>query len=179
MSSYHQTSALRVRRCFLACDVLLDDSLITFINVHIPNVRSHPAEFQQLLKFTSARFASRLVIAVDFNAHIGRSDLTHSDKQYIGENLYHEYCNENGLDLKKLIHGGGFSVKNTWATNASLRFTWSNSCSKSQIDHVLCNTDILCFRSMYKIWVPTVHTDHKLLSTTIMVNPGEPISAAS
>lgn len=157
------------KSCLHILDILVEDFIITVINVHIPDVRSKPPAFQNLFKFSSKQFASRMVIVGDFNAHIWKLDLTPSDRRFIGHNLLHDYCNENGFDLKNLIHGGGFSVKNTWASNLSLRYTWSNSRSISQIDHLLCNSEDVLFRNMSEVWVSSVHTNHKFLSATLTI----------
>ncbi len=80
------------------------------------------------------------ILLVDFNAHIGKFDLTSNDKRYIGQNLLrvHDQCNDNGEDLKHLIHIGKLHMINTWKRSTTLEYTWANKTSKSQIDHILC-----------------------------------------
>lgn len=155
----------------LACDLLLDGHLITIISVHIPDVTTKPDAFHTLFQFIMTKLASSIVIVGDFNAHLGKLDISQSDKQFIGPNLLHDHCNANGMELKNLIHGGRFSVKNTWAHHRSLRFTWTNSYSTSQIDHMLCNDARIIFRLMSAAWVEAVPTDHKFISATLAYRP--------
>ncbi len=100
----------------------------------------------------------------DFNAHIGKKDLTTSDRTLIGPNLLHDLCNPNGEEMKILLHVGHFSVKNTWSLNPSLTYTWSSPNSKSQIHHLLSNSTELKWSKIFATWVATLKTDHNLVS---------------
>lgn len=140
-----------ISRNILICEATNNDNSIVLINVHIP-----------LRNITSTHKQSKVIILGDFNAHIGNKDLTEDDKQYIGPNLYHDICNDNGKELKHLIHAGKFSVKNTWSKSPSIRTTWSNDRFHSQIDHFLCNSTSIHFRHTFGTRIHTVSTDHKL-----------------
>lgn len=95
--------------------------------------------------------------------------------KFIGPNLFHNICNDNGEELKNLIHAGQYHVKSSWCKTPSLRTTWSNHKSESQIDHILCNTRRILFRNMFGTIVNTVQTDHKILSAEIFL-PNQPTS---
>lgn len=110
---------------------------------------------------------SAIIIIGDFNAHIGKLDLTERDKRFIGPRLYHDHCNDNGDDLKHILHLGNFSMKNTWARTPSVLVTWTNNKVSSQIDHLLCNHQDVRFRHIHGTWIHTVRTDHVLLSADI------------
>lgn len=124
----------------LACDSLLDDNIITILNVHIHQGTNGDIDFNHLHNFVSSRTTEKLIICGDFNAHLGKLDLTADDKKFVGPNLFHDHCNDNGENLLNLIHFGEFSVHNSWQRSRSLRVTWTNGTSLSQIDHVLCNS---------------------------------------
>lgn len=151
----------------MMCNMNLEGKNILLLNVHLPDVRGNPEEFQLLHQFTRRHSTKEIIIIGDFNAHVGKKDLTSLDRRCIGPNLYHDVCNDNGEELKNLIQAGTFCLKNTWNHNRSFNYTWSNGVSRSQIDHMLCNSADIKFQCMYASWVETVPTDHKILSAII------------
>lgn len=155
----------------VACEVHLQGELILFVNVHIPGDRHGLSEFQQLSCFLTKMSSHHIVVLGDFNAHIGKRDITVSDKRFVGPNLFHDVSNDNGEELINLLHMCKLSVKNTWSTSSSLLTTWDNCNSQSLIDHILCNSDQLLFSRMFATYVDQVSSDHKLLTTTIRFRP--------
>lgn len=152
----------------LALEMSHENSLIMFLNVHMPQ-GDDAVQFDKLRDFTMLHNASDIIMLGDFNAHLGMHDLTGRDKVFIGPMLYHDHCNDNGEELKHLLHLGHFSVKNTWSKSPSLLTTWTNKPVSSQIDHLLCNAPLIRFRRIYAIWVHTVPTDHAFLSAEIQL----------
>lgn len=73
----------------------------------------------------------------DFIAHIDIRDFVERDDALFRRSLMHDYWNLNGLSLKAFMHR--FKLKNylTFSKSSSVRFTWANSRSCSQLDHYL------------------------------------------
>lgn len=163
------TSIEAVSHNILACKISKEQMTLVFINVHMPQGSDGSMEFNSLKHYISKIKCNKTIILGDFNGHIGSHDLTVGDRNYIGPNLHHDICNDNGDELKHLLHYGEFSVKNTWGTSPSLTTTWSNSQYASQIDHMLCNTSTIQFREMNATWIHSVNTDHKLLAANLHV----------
>jgi len=151
----------------LMLEVQQQSSRTTFINVHIP--ASGHAEFNILCDFVTTHTGSKGIILGDFNAHLGVHDLTLSDRTYVGPRLHHDLWNDNGEELKTLMHLGHFAAKNTWSKYPSVLTTWTNSKWSSQIDHLLCNSTSISFHRVIATWVHTVATDHALLSAELIV----------
>lgn len=63
----------------LVCDFIFQDQMITLVNVHIPQVDGDNKDFQDLKDFVGAHTGENLIIAGDFNAHIGHTDLATED----------------------------------------------------------------------------------------------------
>lgn len=84
----------------LACEVQNAGDIIIVVNVHIPQGPDGVKEFDSLKRYASSHSNTRMIILGDFNAQIGQRDLTADDYEYIGPNLYHEICNDNGDELK-------------------------------------------------------------------------------
>lgn len=166
----HVSCAHRISLNILACEVSHDNTVLTVINVHITQGVDGVTEFNAFNGFISARCNALMIILGNFNAHIGKSDLTVCDLLYIGSNLYHDICNDNGDELKNLLHLGCFSMKNSWSTSSSLLTTWTNNTVSTQIDHVLCNSSTIKFRNSFGTWVHALATDHKLISTDIQIS---------
>lgn len=131
--------------------------------------KNDESEFGLLMQFVTAKRGENIIVMGDFNAHLGKMDLTNSDKKFIGPHLLHDYCNVNGDEVKNLVQVGRLQVVNTWKDEPSLSYTWANAKSRSQIDHVLCNGEGVRFVRMYATWVPKVRTDHKLISAELNV----------
>lgn len=112
---------------------------------------------------------TRIIILGDFNAQIGSRDLTDIDHQFIGPNLYNDICNDNGEELKQLVHANSLSDKNKWCKSPSVQITWSNNKYHSQIDHILCNSPTIKFRQIFGNRIHLVSTNHKLISTDIYI----------
>lgn len=104
----------------------------------------------------------------DFNAHIGIDSLTDDDRTRIGSNLLHHRCNTNGLELKNLIHCLRLKNYLTFSRSPSVRVTWFNRRSESQIDHVLMST-MRCFKHPdVKAFIHSDRlSDHKLIVCTL------------
>lgn len=109
-----------------AMDMHRDGHSAVFINVHMPSdtttLRGF-SDFHHLHNFLHTRKNETTIILGDFNAHLGIHDLTEADKKYVGPSLYHDQCNDNGLELKNVLHMGKYSVKNTWSQSPSLSTT--------------------------------------------------------
>lgn len=115
----------------------------------------------------SSQIKSNTIVVGDFNAHIGKKDISPGDAYLIGPNLFHERNNDNGTDLKNLLHLSGLRLKNTFEKSKSLRITWKIGSSESQIDHVLMShKHILNCIKMYAKWT-SVKTDHTILITAL------------
>lgn len=151
----------------LAIEVVHDGSKLLIVNVHLPQITPSADDFRVLQNFIVSQSGTAMIVMGDFNAHLGRKDLTDADKFFIGSNLYHDDCNDNGEELKALVHMGCFSVKNTWCRSPSVRTTWTSQYSSSQVDHMLCNSQDIRFSHIHGTWVRTVKTDHALLSAEI------------
>lgn len=107
----------------------------------------------------------KIILCGDFNAHLGALELTNSGKRFVGPNVFHEYSNENGESLLNLVHFG----QDSWQKTKTLKVTWTNGTHLSQIDHVLCNSDLIWFNHMFGEWVPHIRTDHKLISMEVSI----------
>lgn len=94
----------------MACDIILDAQIVTVINVHMPDVSGDTNEFTNLNLFVTKHWDKAMIIVGDFNAHIGKLDLTATDKLYIGPNLLHDHCNANGDEVRNMVHIGQFSI---------------------------------------------------------------------
>lgn len=137
----HLSIANRVLEVFkvttniLACKLTIDGGHITLVNVHIPSGDGKDLEFVKLTSFIARMKGAPMILLEDFNAHIGKLDITDEDRQFIGPNLYHAESNENGEDLKNLIHLHRLSLKSSWGKSKSTLTTWTNGKTYSQIDN--------------------------------------------
>lgn len=151
----------------LAIEVCEGSDITLIVNVHMPQHTGYQSDFDSLRSFLMSHHHITTIVLGDFNAHVGKLDLTARDRQFIGPNLYHDRCNDNGEELKNMMHLGCFSVKNSWSQSPSVLVTWTNSRVSSQIDHMLCNSPLTRFRQIFGTWVKSVMTDHKLLSAVV------------
>lgn len=88
----------------LAIELLHDNRTMLFINVHMPQGATSGSEFCELRSFILKHTNSMIILFGDFNAHLGKDDLTADDMRYIGPNLYHQHDNDNGDELKAILH---------------------------------------------------------------------------
>lgn len=115
----------------------------------------------------SSQIKSNTIVVGDFNAHIGKKDIYPGDAYLIAPNLFHERNNDNGTDLKNVLHLSGLRLKNSFERSKSISRTWKIGSSESQIDHVLMShKHILNCIKMYEKW-NSVKTDHKILVTAL------------
>lgn len=146
---------------------------VLIINVHIPQDNSGP-EFDALRAFVFQNSTATIVRLGDFNAHIGRVDLTNEDKLYIGPKLYYDHCNENGEELKNIVHAGNLRINNYWSRSPSVFITWKSGKMKSQIDHILSNYSNVRLSQIIAIWNHNIATDQSLLMGDMDILPDSP-----
>lgn len=119
-------------------EIKLEHATVMIVNVHMPQDKND-AEFHALRTFLLNHVGSVIIIMGDFNAHIGRLDLTEEDKKVIGPRIHHEYCNDNGKELKNIIHASTLNLHITWSRSPSVLITWKSGNMTSQIDHIMSN----------------------------------------
>lgn len=148
---------------------------ITLIVSHVPSQGDNrmSAVFKEIATVLGGCILkSNLILLGDFNAHIGKNNITADELQFIGRNLYHNNNNENGEFLKILAAQHSLVIH---TTKSSKRYngspiTWSNGRSASQIDHILMrkSTELQVAYAWGK-WVK-YRTDHKLIAVKIKLN---------
>lgn len=74
------------------------------IYVYMPSDDTSSSNFIDLCAYILHLNYANVILLIDFNAHVGYSDKTVSDYLFIGNNLFHSKSNDNGVDLKNLIH---------------------------------------------------------------------------
>lgn len=116
----------------MACEIVVGKKNVTIVNVHIPSDQNADNEFAKLEEFIRKASKNKIIILGDFNAHIGKHNLTRTDKEYIGPNLLHEQCNDNGDEIKQLLHTYKIRVVNTWKNSRTLEHTWAKKTSRSR-----------------------------------------------
>lgn len=84
----------------------------------------------------------------------------------MGPNTFCHWTNENGNELKNIVHIFDLSIKNTWSKNKTCLQTCSNGKSTSQIDHILVHNSIMASNVNAK-WAEDISTDHKILFTDL------------
>lgn len=128
-------------------------------------------EFDKLLAYITSLPSSlknRVVISGDMNAKIGKKDLAENDIAWIGRNLHHDISNQNGLELKNLLHCLNLKNYLTYSTSKSYEFTWTNGKTTSQLDHVLMSRmDDVRFPEVRCYFHGSVVSDHKVVEVTI------------
>lgn len=150
---------------------------VNILNVYMPS--SSTSDFIDLGAYALKLNLNNVLVLEDFNAHIGRNDRTESDSMLVGNNLYHDKCNENGEDLKKILHATRYKLKSSFEKSGSLLITWHSGMRQSQIDHVLLSP-MTAFDCCYMSgsWTE-LRTDHKLIICDICVSPTPSIAASS
>lgn len=108
---------------------------VHIINVYMPSDGSPAGDFTALCKYVLQLDSTEIILMGDFNAHVGFKDRIASDSLYVDNNLLHDVCNDNGLDLKNLLHLTKFKLKNSFEKSNTLLNTWKNGNKTSQIDH--------------------------------------------
>lgn len=148
------------------------DMTVHIINVHIPSDKRSSIEFSLLNKYVRNLGSKNVIIIGDFNAHIDFKDKTPTDEAFIGPNLFHEFTNANGDDLKNFIHLTKFKLKNSFVKSRTLMTTWRCNDRFSQIDHVLFSPVVtfVC-HNMIASWT-LIGTDHKLIKCLISPEKG-------
>lgn len=77
------------------------DDNVQKINIYMPGDQRGPEEFNKLvIHILTQKKNIHTIVLGDVNAHIGHKDLTLSDRQLIGTNLFHENYNESRAELK-------------------------------------------------------------------------------
>lgn len=90
----------------------VDGVPICFINAYIPGDKKCADEIGKMAAYLSTQNVKITTMVVgDFNAHIGRNDITVGDNLLIGRNLFHERDNDNGTDLKNSYTLQGYTSK--------------------------------------------------------------------
>lgn len=159
-------STLNLTHNVQVLEMTMEDARIWIVNAHIPH-DDGDYDFGAIRAFILKYSDRRIILLGDFNAHLGRLDLTMEDKSYIGPQIGHDYCNINGEELKNIIHAGNFNVNSTWSRSSTVRVTWRSGDSWSQIDHMMSNDTSLRFQRILATWSSTVQTDHALLMAEI------------
>jgi endonuclease/exonuclease/phosphatase family metal-dependent hydrolase len=136
---------------------------IKIVSCYIPPDERRKIEHLKLQEYlTTEEVGTETIILGDFNARIGTDDLTYEDRNYIGEQLYHKQTSTGGWLLKNLLHMQGLVLKNTFSGSRTVKITFSNGKSQSQIDHVLMKKNgALRIKKIRATW--TTLSDHKLL----------------
>lgn len=158
----------KVSENIAACHFDVKGETIQIINVYIPGDKRGATEFNNLgAHLITQKTNNNTIIMGDFNAHVGTKDITASDTDLIGKNLFHDKNNDNGTDLKNLLHLTRFRLRNSLSNSKTLKTTWKAGALESQIDHVLtAPKNVMNCTNLKAIWT-NVRTDHKLVIVTL------------
>lgn len=156
-------SLLRVSGNILHLSFEWHGEIAHLINVYVPSDDTSSPCFSDLCAYILRLNHANVILLGDFNAHVGYSDKTASDCPYIGNNLLHSTSNDNGVDIKNLIHMTKFKLRSSFEASKSLLTTWSSGNKVSHIDHILFSpvTSLIPLH-MSTSWTK-VRSDHKLL----------------
>lgn len=142
-----------------------------YVRSDINNGNSEFGRMSQYLISLPDQIRQNVIIAGDLNAHIGTQDKADVDKAIIGNNLLHQYCNANGLELKAFLHGARLKNYLSFSSSPSVKITWTNGRSTSQLDHVLMT--VMKFMKIPRIrafFDSTIRSDHKMVECDVIHN---------
>lgn len=169
-----------------SCSYMLEvfGEKVVFLSCYVRSeVSVESGEFHKIRNFLltlPASLARNVVIVGDFNAHIGIRDRTDQDKGIFGNNLHHDICNANGLGLKSLLHGFRLKDQLTFSASSSVRVTWSNGRSMSQIDHVLMSRmEFMKLPRVKAFFDGELRSDHKMVVCVCMKKDQQGMPPAS
>uniref|UniRef100_A0A0N8ES07 Putative reverse transcriptase n=1 Tax=Aedes aegypti TaxID=7159 RepID=A0A0N8ES07_AEDAE len=159
--------------CSYLADMFGDKVLV--VSTYIRTERqTESGEFQKLFRYIvnlPQSIKDKIIIVGDFNAHIGKMDLTPEDRAVLGNNLYHDYCNENGTGLKNFLHGLNLKNYMTFSSSKSVATTWTNGKSISQIDHiVMSKMNIMKIPKICAYYNLNLKSDHKMIECILKMH---------
>lgn len=157
-----------------ACSLLMNifGRKVIFISCYIRNETAiGKQEFGSIARYLISlpeQLRNNVIMAGDMNAHIGIQDLTEVDKAMIGRNLHHQQCNANGFELKSFLQGARMKNYLTFSQSSSVKITWTNGKSMSQLDHILMtHMNFMKAPRIRAFYDTTVNSDHKMIECVI------------
>lgn len=137
----------------LSCFVRSNGMTILVISAHLTEEIGTEMEFDRLKNFLKLYESLPTIILGDFNAHLGKLDVTNPDHVFMGQHLYHDKCNNNGRLLKDLASQAKLFIKNTFRTKRMNKWkyilttcrqkdkTGASKPIEAQLDHVLTSRE--------------------------------------
>lgn len=118
-------------------DLHLKGTLVSVFSTHVPSDRRLGSYYEEMSEAHLSILKRNVILAGDFNGHLGKNDATPQDVGLIGPKLKHMHSNKAGTELRNLTHLHKLRIHSTFSNSNTVLTTWSKRGLESQIDHIL------------------------------------------